>query len=293
MLIDRKSIPWVWVTAVIAAVSIALYLWDAPRHISGHGGSTPLGLTFGGAALAIMLFCAALGLKRRVPHWRLGRAQTWLRGHIWLGFLVVLLVALHAAFRAGGMLTTWLWALLAFVTVSGVLGVILQQLVPSLLHHSVPGETVAQQLDRQLASLTQLADEIIIRYAGSLDKPAPMEAASDTPPGQTDKPPYGAEPLRMFYAVTARGYLNGGIAAGLDSPTQAQVLFASLRTVTPPHIHPSVDAIEQLCDRRRQLLRQRLFMRLLTAWLIVHVPLSWVLLLLSVGHAIVALRYGS
>lgn len=289
MLIDRKSIPWVWVTGVIAAVSIALYLWDAPRHMNGPGGSTPLGLTFGGAALAIMLFCAALGLKRRVPHWRLGRAQTWLRGHIWLGFLVVLLVALHAAFRAGGTLTTWLWVLLALVTVSGVLGVILQQLVPSLLLHSVPGETVAQQLDRQLASLTQLADDTITHYAGSLDKPA----LPSGPPGTADKPPHGAEPLRMFYAVTARGFLNGGMAAGLDSPTQAQVLFSSLRTMTPPHIHPGVDAIEQLCDRRRQLLRQRLFMRLLTGWLIVHVPLSWVLLLLSIGHAIVALRYGS
>ncbi|MCE9592129.1 MAG: hypothetical protein K8S99_16615 [Planctomycetes bacterium] len=293
MLIDHKSIPWALATGVLAVASVGLYLWDSPHQMNGPSGSSPVGLAFGGAAFAIMLFCAGLGLRRRVPHWRLGSAHAWMRGHIWLGLLTVLFVALHGAFRTGGVLTTWLWVLLGLVTISGVLGLILQQVIPSLLLHTTPGETVAQQLDRQLSSLTELADGVIVKFTGSLDKPSPVWDAAAATPGHPPAGGAGGEPLRMFYAVQARAYLNGGMSPGFERPTQAQAMFASLRTMCPPHIHPGIDAIEELCDRRRQLKRQRLLMRVFTAWLIVHVPLSWVLLMLTTAHAVGALRYGS
>ena len=137
MLLDAKQRPWIVATSLLAVAATVVYFVDAPRHLTGPSGSTAVGLTLGIIAYGIMLFCAALGLKRRVPHWRLGRAQTWLRAHVWLGLLIVVLVALHAAFALGGPFTAALWVMLILVTVSGLVGIFIQQSIPRVLLHSL------------------------------------------------------------------------------------------------------------------------------------------------------------
>jgi len=261
---DRKNTSWLVATLILAAASIGLYAWDAPRH-DGKWGSTWCGMSVGIAALLVMLFLVGLGLKRRVPHWRLGRAQTWLRGHIWLGLLLVVLVALHAAFSLGGTLTLWMWILLGLVTVSGIFGVLLQQFIPTMLLHNVPGETVAQQLDRQIAALPDLARRIL--------KKQPNDA------------------IARFYREHMEPYLAGSTSR-LGRGAGSETLFQSLRTMTPADAHNDVNQFEELCRRRRQLQHQKLMMRVLYSWLIVHVPLSWTLLIVTLAHAVIALRFG-
>lgn len=288
MLIDRSHIPWGLASALAAGGATWWYVADAPRHLSGPSGSTLVGLTLGAAALGIMLFCTALSLKRKAPHRRLGRASTWMRGHIWLGLLACVLVALHAAFRLGGPATILLWALLALVTLSGLFGLLLQQVIPRLLLHSVPGETIAQQVERRLRDLSGLAEQVVVRFAGSLDEPAPAwDAAAPSPAG----PPAGGEPIRRFHLDHLRGYLSGQAEGEIDDPHRAENLFHALRTMTPGHAHPGVDELEAIYCLRRDLLRQRRLMRVLFAWLLVHVPLSWLLLLLVLAHAVTALRF--
>lgn len=320
MLIDRRHGTWAISTVVAGGVALGAYLADPQaQSASGrHGGWTWVGLGLGIAALAIMLFCAALSLKRRVPHWRLGRAQTWLRGHIWLGLLTVWLVALHGAFRAGGPLTTWLWIVLGLVTISALIGVGIQQVVPRLLLHGVPGETLAQQLDRQLAWVTESIEKTVCTYAGSLDTPAPpwspgaaaapeapapsegasaegAVATATAPPAakavNPNAPPAGGEPLRRCYVEYVRPFLERSTAKPLASRARSESIFVAIKTMTPAHIHPGVDDLEALCERRRQLARQKRLMWALHAWLIVHVPLSWGLLGMSIIHAIWALRF--
>ena len=290
---------------LLGASAVLLYLWDGQGRPVGSRGGTFLGLVFGGGALAIMLFCAALSLKRRVPHWRIGRAQAWLRGHIWLGLLSVLLVALHSAFHAGGGLTLALWILLIAVTVSGLFGVLLQQVIPRLLLHAVPNETLAQQLDRQLTNLRKLADEIVAETGGAADPAglgqttkmvqefAAAAYAAPGPDGAANSPaPLGPEAMRRFYHDYLVPFFRGSLTAPLLSRRRADSLFAALRTMTMPEQHPQIDELAELCERRRQLLRQRRLMRILFAWLLIHVPLSWGLLVLSIIHAVVALRFG-
>lgn len=278
--------PWLIATLVLCVAAAVAFVWEARRI--GASGSNPVGLTLGIIAFALMLYAAGLGLKRRVPHWRLGKAQTWMRGHIWMGLAIVLLVALHGNFSLGGPLTTWLWILLGVVTVSGFFGILLQQFLPSLLLHTVPGETVAQQLRREIEALPGLAKAVVIKFAGGLEKPAPAWE-----PGHDAKPPAGGEPLRRFYHDHVAAFLAGRDVALLDNPARAEAQFNALRTMTPDHIHPGVTALKDLCDRRKQLLHQRFWMRLLHAWLIIHVPLSWLLLLLTAAHAVLALRWHS
>jgi len=305
MHIDHQHKSWAIGTALVSAAATALCLVDASTQVNGARGSTPVGLTLGFAALALMLFCAGLGLKRRVPHWRLGKAQTWMRGHLWLGLLTALLIALHGGLRVGGAMGIVLWTLVAIVTFSGIVGAVLQLLVPSLLMHSVPGETVAQQLEKELASLVSLARYEVDKYAKipydskphwtSLAKPDDDAVASlpryRPAPGEPAPPVPGAEQIGVFYLDHIRPFLTGGESAQLATTTRSAILFESLRVMTPASVHPGVRSLEEICERRRLLLHQRKLMRILTWWLLVHVPLSWLLLLLSCTHAIAALRF--
>jgi hypothetical protein len=302
MLLDYTHRPWIVVTLLLAAGAGAAYALDPQAVALGRGGGTIVGLTLGSVAYAIMLFCAGLSSKRRLPHWRLGRAQTWLRGHIWLGLLSVWLVALHGAFALGGPLTTALWMLLAAVSLSGVFGLILQQWVPRLLLHSVPGETVAQQLTRQLAYADERLKETVVEFAGSIDSPAPAwdpaaagggaaAAAGAAPAADLTKPPHGGEPLRRFYHDYVVPFIEGQRRSPLAIAGRSESLYVSLRTMTPVHIHPGIDEVRGLVTRRRLLMKQRGLMKVLYSWLFVHVPLSWGLLALTAFHAVYALRY--
>lgn len=317
MLIDQKHTPWIVGTAVVTAASIAAYVFDARSHVHGASGSTVLGLTFGIAGLALMIFLALLPLRRKFPHWRIGRAQTWLRGHIWMGLLVVVFVFLHSAFQMGGPLTIGLWFLLGLVSISGVIGVTLQQVIPTRLLTDISSETVAQQLTRELDRVTTDADALVKEYAGSLDKPAPawdpaaFEAKQAAAQKKVDEaetpaekaklkravptsptPPDGGEPVRRFYLDHARHYFIGWPSPAIKDQGHCGIMFNSLRKMVPEHILPGVERLHELVEERRMLLRQQLMMRILLGWLVVHVPLSWALLLLTVVHAVVALRWG-
>jgi hypothetical protein len=414
MLINRKQTGWVWTTLILALLATAVYWFDPQAATRGHKGSNLVGLVFGLVALGIFIFCAALSLKRKVPHWKMGRAQAWLRGHVWFGLLAVWLVALHSGFGMGGPVTTIIWVLTGIVTVSALVGLGLQQVTPRLLLHSIPGETVAQQLDRVLKvvpgsslalppgpdpakpapwpkppkafdytwenSVQEMAFSTVTYYAGvdgKLDKPCPHwdpEAAAPAPavpspapvvakaatpvppaavptpaapsaapaapavtttpaaaqptvqppvpapaatapaakpaapavapaapavpaapkpappPPKKDVPPAGAEPLRRFWNEYGSAYFEGQDSV-LEYPGKANSLLAALKTMTPAHIHPGIDGLGYLIERRRQLVRQRHMQRVLISWLLVHVPLSWGLLVLAIVHAVMALRW--
>jgi len=89
------------------------------RAVNGpRAGSWP-GLVYGAAGLTLMLYAGVLGLRRRVPTWRVGRATTWLKGHLWLGLLSYALILLHSGFQLGGPLTLVLMILFTLVVASG------------------------------------------------------------------------------------------------------------------------------------------------------------------------------
>ena len=91
------------------------------------------GLAFGGVAAAFLLFAALLGIRKRLRTWHLGRMESWLKGHVWLGLLTLPLVLFHSGFHVGGALTTVLMVLLVTTIATGVYGLVVQRLVPRTL----------------------------------------------------------------------------------------------------------------------------------------------------------------
>ena len=76
-----------------------------------------------------------------------------------------------------------------------------------------------------------------------------------------------------------------------QSPARASAMFEELRTLLPAEVRDTVDELEDVFEEERQLRRQSRLHHLLHDWLLLHVPLSLVLLLLGVVHAVMSLRY--
>src|ERR1051326_5040063 len=104
MLIDREQRGWAIGSLGILAAALAIYVPYALISPAGPRGGSSIGLLFGVVGFAFMLYAAALGARKRVPTWRLGRAKTWMRGHLWLGLLTLPMILFHGGFHFGGTL---------------------------------------------------------------------------------------------------------------------------------------------------------------------------------------------
>src|SRR5258708_8333955 len=98
MRIDRTHRAWAIASLAILAVSAVVYVIYALREPQGPRGESASGLLFGITGFGFMIFAALLGARKRVPTWRLGRAQMWMRGHLWLGLLALPLILFHSRF---------------------------------------------------------------------------------------------------------------------------------------------------------------------------------------------------
>ena len=120
MRIDHTHKKWLAASLLLFGASMLLYgIFRVPPSGAPMGG-TAVGLTFGSTGLAFMIFAALLGARNKVPVWRVGRAQTWMRGHLWLGLLSLPLIVFHSGFRYGHGLAAVLMTLLILVVASGV-----------------------------------------------------------------------------------------------------------------------------------------------------------------------------
>src|SRR5216684_2787647 len=131
------------------------FIQTASEHHSVGG--TPLGLAFGAISLGIFIFAALLSLRKKIPLWRVGTVQRWLRAHIWLTLLTIPLVILHSGFRLGGPMTTLIIVLYVVVMVSGIYGLVLQHYVPSVMMERLPAESVYEQIPHIRAQLVAAA----------------------------------------------------------------------------------------------------------------------------------------
>ena len=282
MLIDAKHKPWLWAVAGLTVASTAVYI---PYHVlapNGPSGSSWPGLVFGIVAFSLMLFAGLLGLRRRFPAWRVGRPETWLRAHLWLSALAVPLTFFHAGFKFGGTLTLVLMILFIVVTLSGILGVILQQILPRVMTSRVTMETIYEQAGRVMEQLLAEADALVIPSVGPL-----VEAVVSGP-----TPVEGAGALREFYLKQVRPFLAGTAPKGpLSTAARAAGALTTGRPRMPPQLEGVFHDLEIVCEERRQLISQKKLHRWLHGWLLVHVPLSYAILVLGAAHAVGAVRF--
>ena len=326
MRMDKTQRGWVIASLGILAIGTTAYVLYAYESPQGPRGGSVIGLAFGILGFSFMIFAGLLGARKRVPTWRVGRAQGWMRGHLWLGFLTLPLILFHSGFHFGGTLTRVLMWLLIVTVFSGVFGAALQHYIPRVMTSDVPLETIYDEIGRVRALLREEADRAIESVCGNLglSKQENEEglraggftalrtiAASAVPLRTSVAVSTGASavvaaapeiimfndkesaPLRRFYLSEMRLFLERPKQRGqrLGDGEKASSAFAGLRTLLPVAAHAALADLEDICDEARQLTRQERLHDWLHGWLLLHIPLSLVLILLGAVHAVMALRY--
>ena len=381
-ILNRVHVPWFIFVCVATVAAIVLYLANfnpenlpagihLPAYLiqkpSDHRsvGGTPLGLIFGAISFAIFIFAALLSLRKKIPLWRIGTVQRWLRAHIWLTLLTIPLVILHSGFRLGGPMTTLLLLLYAIVMISGIYGLILQHQMPALMKERLPAETVFEQIPHIRAQLAAAAAKMRDSFkpappktdagapapsvakavtAGSTPMasttaelstptaraktavgstiiaepitqlaPAANAAATETKPPETVSQPVPPSPAPVAPKPAVTAATNPDSELALVEFLDRQVIpylsakrgekfrlgharfsedtFRFVRLRMAQVYHPRVDEIQAWCDERRLLDLQTKMQHWLHGWLFVHVPVSFLLLMLTAWHAFVTLFY--
>lgn len=306
MLIDHTHRKWFIGSMVGLAVATAVYIPYSLHSPQGPKGGSAVGLTYGVAGFLFMLFAGLLGARKKVPVWRVGRAQSWMRGHLWLGFVSFPLILFHGGFHFGGPLTRMLMWLFVFVWVSGILGAALQHFMPRFQTAQLPMETIYEQIDRVRGQLAEEASKLVEETCSALEgevsraseRQRAMSASAGTQGGLTVASGLQANQqvstqLRQFLDKEMRPYLEraGTHAMNLGKEIQAQKMFQQFRVLLPPELHSNLDDLENICAEKRQLDKQSRLHKILHGWLLVHIPLSYALLLLGAVHAVVALKF--
>ncbi|HEV2224078.1 MAG TPA: hypothetical protein VGR84_13850 [Candidatus Acidoferrales bacterium] len=299
MLLDRTQRNWMIAAAILSVIATATYIPYALNSPQGPHGGSAIGLSFGIVGIALMIFAGLLGVRKKFPVWRVGRAQTWMRGHLWLGLVSLPIILFHAGFHMRGTLTMVLMMLFFIVVASGIFGAALQIYIPRKITVEVPMETIYEQIGHIRAQLREEADQLATAACGSLDGTIVIGAA---PGGDTSASAVevgvevsedARDQLREFYLRRMRSFVEDPARSRspLADPPQASAIFEELRLRLPVELRDTLKDLESICEEERQLTRQAHLHRVLHTWLLVHVPLSYALLALAAVHAVMALRF--
>ena len=232
---NSKHVPWIVFVFLATIAACILYVGNfhparlpswihlpaslIQNPIEHHTvGGTPLGLWFGSISLAIFIFAALLSLRKKIPLWRVGTVQRWLRAHIWLTILTIPLVILHSGFRFGGGMTTFLMVLYGIVMVSGFYGLFLQHIMPRLMKERLPAETVFEQIPHIRSQLAAAAEKMSDSFK----------------PGPPKKPDAAAPAPSATKAVAAPAAVMASTKGELSTPVaRAKSATGSAETAAP------------------------------------------------------------
>lgn len=298
LLFDRKTISWFLLFAALLAVSILVYVPYRMASARGPHGGSWIGLAYGVAGTLMILVAMFLRARKKFRTARIGRAYQWMQAHVWLGLLSYPVILFHAGFNWGGTLTQVLMWVFTIVIVSGVVGLLLQQFIPTKMMRDVPRETIYEQIHHVLGQVRREASDLVAAAVARQEQEAFVLETVPAGAPRLSLPPESTEGERLlhaFYTDDVAPFLEDRYprANRLAAPDSAATAFRLLRSQLPPGLHETLDDLRAIVDERRELERQRRLHLWLHGWLFVHVPLSYAMLVFTVWHIIGALRYAS
>lgn len=223
------------------------------------------GLSYGIVAAVLFVAVFLYALKRRTMRLRaLGRAWYYLQFHVYAGALALLLMFMHIGFQVPhGILTWWLWFLSIWTVASGILGIVLQKWIPTLLNSGLETEVHYDRIPELVEDLGTRAEKLVSGADYNIREFYQRNLA----------PAFAAPRARAIYFLD--------VSAGIQSKTRH---FEHLREVLSPEVQPTVDELQSMYQTKLEIDAHYSLQRALRWWLYLHVPFSVVMLVLLCIH---------
>ncbi len=229
----------------------------------------------GWVLLTGIVFLVIFNIRKKLPMLPLGRAATWLQLHLYVGYFVVAAFLIHTTFSLPtGLLDGALWLLFIIVALSGVVGTYLSRTTPAKLeHHS---ERVI--FERIPAFRVGLAEEAEALAMDSINQ-------------------VGSLTISNLYVNTLHEFFR-----------RPRNLLLHLKSSRRPltRIHGEIDNLGQYLDDagKTRLAKIKSLVRakdnldyhyahqgVLKAWLFVHIPATYGLIMLIISHVAIVYAF--
>lgn len=264
---------WFWVFAFAFVICVFIFMLNAV--ISEIRPYNLWGLSYGTAAAVLMLAAAFLGMRRRTMRlaskYRLGKSQAWAQAHIYGGTIFLLLTLMHSGFRLPtGALTWWLWMASLWITLSGILGALLQKWIPKMLTSGLAVEVLYERIPELIVELREKAETLV----------HDCDEATGDFYRKNLAPAMAAPQPRLIYFVD----ITGGIQSRIKQ-------FDYLRRFLPAEEDEKLYHLQALYKTKLEIDAHYTLQKTLHWWLYLHVPVSLILLVLVSLHIFAVLYY--
>jgi hypothetical protein len=222
----------------------------------------------GWVLLAGMFVLTIYNVRKKLPFLPLGKSETWLQIHIYLGFFTTLLFLIHLNFRAphGWFEITLAW-LFVLVSGSGMVGLFFSRTLPRRLA-TRGGEVVFEKIPAIRHALKSEAENL------ALDKDAKSLVIAE----------FYTKRLAFFFSGPKNFWLHLA-----ESRRQVSALLAELEDLRRFANNFEKEKILKLAALIRQkdgLDYHRALQLALKLWLFVHIPLTYGLLIFTALHIV-------
>ena len=233
----------------------------------------------GWVLISAMVLQLMLHIKKKTPSLLFASEPTWRQVHIYAGYFVVLMFVLHTGVSLPDTGFEWvLGGLFVLVVLSGMLGTYLTTAIPVRLDH-INNRVEADQLLIVREDLERRASGLALEAVGVSGSPAISDFYVGTlhnffnaPRNLLSHLRTSRRPLkRLFFELDNLEYQLGENSAG----------------------HAMVAELKNLVEAKNQIDFQIAHERVLKAWLFVHVPATYGLIVLTVIHVAVVYAYRS
>lgn len=223
------------------------------------------------------LLLALLNVRKKVPVLPLMTASHWLQVHIYLGLLTAFVFFLHTSLKApSGIFETVLWWSFAFLIVSGVGGLFFSRVMPNLIRQR--GERVIYE--RIPSYRAELADEVEALAMRSVTESGSNAIAS-----------YYTDRLHMFFQGS-RNFLSH-LRGSVEPLNKFRSEIGSLQRYLNAEERAILEEIESRVIVKDDLDRLFTLQSVLKVWLFIHIPLTYLVLLLSLCHIVLVYAFAT
>jgi hypothetical protein len=255
------------IAALIAVASVVLYVVDRPYGT--HYGGTWIGYALGVVGAFLIVWLTWFGYRKRSYAETQDRLVGRLSGHVYFGLALLVIVTLHTGFHVGWNVHTLAYALMCLVIASGMFGVFCYMRYPRLMTENRGGMTMQQMLGT-IATL----DEQLRVAAMPLDETTAMvvaRAVETSAIGQS----LWRQLTRYYPGCTTAAAIMHLDAIADDVPSELEEAWTQVRVL--------VDEKSSLLIRVR---RDLSYKAMIDFWLLLHVPLSFMLLAALLAHIV-------
>ena len=231
----------------------------------------------GWALLFVILFLAGYNLRKKLPFLPLGSSETWLQLHIYLGYFTFILFLVHVEYRVPtGWFEIAFSIIFGIVMLSGIGGLFLSRQIPRRLT-TLGGEVLFERVPAERQMILERAEKIALASTEETQSATLLE--------------FYTKHLRDFFAARPPFWRNAfGNGRGLFRVLEK---VEDLKRYTNDRERQILSQLAELLREKRRLDFHYALQGLLKAWLFIHIPFTYSLLLFSLVHLILVFGFSA